>query len=90
MSAALSFARNQEERPVQKQKWNPVKAAAIGAVVSPLALAAQMLMGNTGASGPSGGGAENLANYIGLVAGGMIGGALLFGLVAVLRNSLIK
>lgn len=71
---------------MQNHKWNPIKAAAIGVVVSPLGLMAQMLMGNTAVPNP----ADNAGYYVGLIVGGMIGGALLFGLVAVLRNALVR
>lgn len=61
------------------QKWKTGRVALAGAVAGMVYAAAQ---GATGASAPQGG-----AHLVGLVAGGAIGGALIFGVVAVIRNA---
>lgn len=60
-------------------KWDVKKVMLIGVGVSPLFLIGSSLL--NGEQLPT-----NPSELIGLVLGGMIGGALLFGLIAVIRN----
>jgi len=63
---------NLKENPIKRQKWGPQTAAGTGAFVSPLALAAQMLMESATASGRSFDVAEFVAHQAGTVFGGAI------------------
>ena len=59
-----------------RSRWNPLKAAGIGAAVGVLYLA---VTGDIGSSSDE---------ILGSIIGGAFGGAFMFGIVAVIRNAL--
>lgn len=61
-------------------RWSLRRAAAFGAVLSPVGLIAQNAIGNASFNGGT-------AHIIGIGIGGAVGGAILFMLVASIRNA---
>lgn len=68
---------------MRTEKWNLTSAAKYGAVASPLLMLAQVLIGNARLSGP--------ASYmVGELIGMVLGGVLLFVVVAYTRNLFVR
>lgn len=64
-------------------KWNVLKVMMIGVICSPIMLiGSSLLRGEAIPTQP--------AELVGLIIGGMVGGALLFGIVALIRNAFVR